>query len=122
MSEPAAPEEAERFGYDLKNFFFIGHTAESLNPHCPGKRIYQLNYRWPKLRTIAPDCYCIDELVEIAEGLFLGQLNYATDWLKPYDPRMPPAEYKYGQFGYFVIMTDPWHQLRLRIGFDLENV
>jgi len=120
--EPAAPLEAEQFGYDLKNFFFIGHEAESLNPRNRGKRIYQFNYRWPKLRTIVPDCFCIDELVEIAEGLFLGQLMYATDWSKPYDPRLPPAEYKYGQFGYFLLMTEPWHQIRLRIGFDLESV
>jgi hypothetical protein len=121
-SEPAAPEEAERFGYDLKNIFFIGHAGESLNPGNRGKRVYQFNYRWPKLRTIVPDCYCIDEIVEIAQGLFLGQLMYATDWSKPYDPRLPPAEYKYGQFGYFLLMTEPWHQIRLRIGFDLDNV
>jgi hypothetical protein len=120
--EPAAPEEAERFGYDLKNFFFIAHEAESINPNTRGKRIYQLNYRWPKLRTFVPDCYCIDEIVEIAAGVFMGQLMYATDWSKPYDPRLPPAEYKYGQFGYFLLMTEAWHQIRLRIGFDLDNV
>ena len=120
--EPATQEEAVKYGYDLKNFFFIGHAATSLNPNNRDKRIYQFNYRWPKLRTIVPDCYCIDEVVEIADGLFLGQLMYATDWLKPYDPRLSPAEYKYGQFGYFLLMNEAWHQIRLRIGFDLENV
>lgn len=120
--EPASKEEAVTFGYDLKNFFFIARADTSLNPANAGKRIYQLNYRWPKLRTIVPDCFCIDELVEIADGLYLGQLMYATDWLKPWDPRLPPAEYKYGQFGYFLLMTETWHQVRLRIGFDLENV
>lgn len=119
--EPASKEEAVTFGYDLKNFFFIAHEATSLNPNNRGKRIYQFNYRWPKLRTIVPDCYCIDEVVEIADGLYLGQLMYATDWLKPYDPKLPPSEYKYGQFGYFLLMTEAWHQIRLRIGFDLEN-
>jgi len=121
-SERATPEEATRFGYDLKNFFFIAHEAMSLGPANRGKRIYQINYRWLKLRTIVPDRSCIDEIVEIADGLFLGQLMYATDWSKPYDPRLPPAEYKYGQFGYFLLMNEAWHQLRLRIGFDLENV
>jgi hypothetical protein len=120
--EPASQEEAVQFGYDLKNFFFIGHEGVSLNPSNRGKRIYQFNYRWPKLRTIVPDRFCIDEIVQVADGLFLGQLMYATDWLKPYDPKRPPADYKYGQFGYFLLMNEAWHQLRLRIGFDLENV
>ncbi len=120
--EPASKDEAMQFGYDLKNFFFIGHPGTSLNPANRGKRIYQFNYRWPKLKTIVPDRYCIDEIVEIADGLFLGQLMYATDWLKPYDPTLPPEAYRYGQFGYFLLMNEGWHQLRLRIGFDLENV
>jgi hypothetical protein len=120
--EEATTDEAVRHGYDLKNFFFVGHEAVSLNPSNRGKRIYQFNYRWPRLRTIVPDRYCIDEVVEIAEGLYLGQLMYATDWAKPYDPTTPPEEYKYGQFGYFLLMNDAWHQIRLRIGFDLENV
>jgi len=41
---------------------------------------------------------------------------YATDWLKPYDPRQPPAAYRYGMFGYFLLMEEDWHQLRLRMG------
>jgi hypothetical protein len=120
--EAASQEEAVQFGYDLKNFFFIGHEGVSLNPNNRGKRIYQFNYRWPKLRTVVPDRFCIDEIVEIADGLFLGQLMYATDWLGTYDPKLPPTAYKYGQFGYFLLMNEAWHQLRLRIGFDLENV
>lgn len=119
--QKATQEEATQLGYDLKNFFFIAHASASLNPDNKGKRIYQFNYRWPKLRTIPPDCFCIDEVVEIAEGLFLGQLMYATDWLKAYDPNRPASDYKYGQFGYFLLMTEAWHQIRLRIGFDLEN-
>jgi hypothetical protein len=121
-SEPAASEEAAAFGYELKNFFFVAHEAPSVNPSNRDKRIYQINYRWPKLRTIVPDRYCVDEVVEIADGLFLGQLMYATDWLKPYDPKLAPSEYKYGQFGYFLLMNEAWQQIRLRIGFDLENV
>ena len=121
-TEPASQTEAINFGYDVKNFFFIAHAATSVNHANAGKRIYQFNYRWPSLRTIPPDCFCIDEVVQLADGLFLGQLMYATDWLKPYDPRRSPDDYRYGMFGYFLLMERDWHQLRLRIGFDLENV
>jgi hypothetical protein len=121
-TEPASQTEAIKYGYDIKNFFFVAHAATSVNKACPGKRIYQFNYRWPKLRTIPPDCFCIDEIVQLADGLYMGQLMYATDWGKPYDPRQSPEAYRYGMFGYFLLMDEPWHQLRLRLGFDLENV
>lgn len=120
-SDPVAGAEALQNGYDLKNFFFIARAADSVNENCMGKRIFQFNYRWPKLRTIPPDCWCLDEMVEIAEGLFLGQLMYATNITKPYDPTVPPSEYRYGNFGYFLLMEEDWHKLRLQIGFDLEN-
>ena len=62
-----------------------------------------------------------DEIAQIAEGLYLGLLIYATDWLKPWDPQTPIEEYKYKLFGYFLLMDEEWHQRRLRIGFDLSN-
>jgi hypothetical protein len=70
---------------------------------------------------MVPDRYCIDELVQIAEGLYLGQLMYATELLRPYEPTVPAQEYRYEMFGYFLLMTEDWHQIRLRIGFDLDN-
>jgi hypothetical protein len=103
-------------------FFFIAHAGTSVNESCSGKNIYQFSYRWLKLRTIIPDRFCIDELVQIADGMDLGQLMYATDWLKPYDPCQRPAVYRYGMFGHFLLMEEDWHQLRLRLGFDLDNV
>jgi hypothetical protein len=121
-TEPASQTESVNYGYDVKNFFFVAHPGTSVNKACAGKRIYQFNYRWPKLHTIPPDCYCIDEMVQLADGLYLGQLMYATDWLKPYDPRQSPEAYRYGMFGYFLLMDEAWHQLRLRLGFDLDNV
>lgn len=114
-------DEAREFGYDIKNFFFIARQDKSVNENHKGKTIFQFNYRWPKLKTIPPDCYCIDELVQIAEGLYLGQLMYATELLKPYDPLADPKDYKYGMFGYFLLMDESWHQIRLNIGFDLDN-
>lgn len=121
-SETVPPGEALTYGYDIKNFFFIAHQAKSVHEKCMGKTIYQFNYRWPKLKTIIPDCYCMDEIVQIAEGLYLGQLMYATDILTPYDPTVDPSVYKYANFGYFLLMDDSWHQIRLNIGFDLANV
>lgn len=121
-TETVPPEEALRHGYDVKNFFFIAHQAKSVNENCKAKMIYQFNYRWPKLKTMVPDCYCLDELVQIAEGLYLGQLMYATNLLTPYDPAADPSVYKYANFGYFLLMDDEWHQIRLNIGFDLSNV
>jgi hypothetical protein len=120
--EDATPEEKQKYGYDAHTFFFIGRPNKpSMLPENKGKRIYQFNYRWRPLRNIPPDCFCIDEIAQIAEGLYLGQLIYATDWLKPWDPKTPIAEYKYRLFGYFLLMDEEWHQRRLRIGFDLAN-
>jgi len=120
--ENVPADEAREFGYDVKTLFFIARQAKSINEHNRGKTIFQINYRWPKLKTIPPDCYCIDEVVQIAEGLYLGQLLYATELLKPYDPSTDPSEYKYRLFGYFLLMDESWHQIRLEIGFDLDNV
>jgi hypothetical protein len=120
--EDATPEEKQKYGYDAHTFFFIGRPNKtSMLPENKGKQIYQFNYRWKPLRNIPPDCFCIDEITQIAEGLFLGELIYATDWLKPWDPATPIEEYKYRLFGYFLLMDEEWHQRRLRIGFDLQD-
>ncbi len=121
-SEAVPAEESRSYGYDLKSFFFIAHQASSINEDNRGKKIFQFNYRWPKLKTFPPDNYCIDELVMIAEGLYLGQLIYATELLKKYAPREAPASYKYRLFGYFLLMDEDWHKRRLEIGFDPYNV
>jgi len=120
--EDATPEEKQQYGYDAHTFFFIGRPNKTaMLPENNGKKIYQFNYRWKPLKNIPPDCFCIDEIAQIAEGLYLGQLIYATDWLKPWNPKTPIEEYKYKLFGYFLLMDEEWHQRRLRIGFDLSN-
>ena len=120
-TEESSGHEKRSFGYDLKSFFFIGRKAISVNVDNQGKRIFQFNYRWPKLRTFPPDNYCIDEAVQIAEGLYLGQLTYATELFEKYDPAKDSCEYKYRVFGYFLLMDEEWHRRRLKIGFDLDN-
>jgi hypothetical protein len=117
-TEPVPEEEARRFGYDLKSFFFVGSAGPSILAENEGKQVFQLNYRWPRLCTFPPDDYCIDEVVRIAEGLYLGQLNYATTLTRAYDPREPPASYAYRVFGYFLLMDEAWQERRLAIGFD----
>lgn len=42
------------------------------------KNVYQLNYRWGALHGRFPMSLLVDELVQICEGLFLGQLVLAT--------------------------------------------
>ncbi len=120
--EDVPAEESRQFGYDVKCFFFIARRGVSVNPENRGKKVFLFNYRWPKLRTFPPDNYCMDELVKIAEGLYLGQLNYATELLKKYDPNEDPSSYKYRLFGYFLLMDEEWHRRRLAIGLDPYEV
>jgi hypothetical protein len=120
--EDANEEERRRYGYEAKTFFFIGKPAKSVFPENKGKSVFQFNYRWKALRNPPPDFLCIDELVQIADGLYLGQVFYATDPLKPWDPLTDPSAYKYRLFEYFLLMDEEWHARRLRIGFDLDDV
>lgn len=120
-TEPAAADESTKFGYSLKSFFFIGHKATSVNADNKDKQVFQFNYRWPKLRTLPPDNYCIDELVKIADGLYLGQLIYATELLKKYDPNQPSSIYNYCLFGYFLLLDERWNRRRTAIGLDPYN-
>ena len=121
-SEEVPAEEARKYGYDLKSFFFISHTATSVNDENKGKKVFQFNYRWPKLHTFPPDNYCIDELVMLADGLYLGQLIYATELLKKFDPKEDSFAYKYRVFGYFLLMDEDWQKKRLQIGLDPYDV
>jgi len=120
--EEATDEERFTYEYHARCFFFIGKEAKSIVPENKGKPVFQFNYRWKALRTLPPDNFCIDEIVQIAEGLYLGKLIYATELLLPWHPETAPANYKYKLFGYFLLMDEEWHALRLRMGFDLDNV
>ena len=42
------------------------------------KKVFQFHYRYPMIGGPVPIGFCLDELVEIADGLFLGQLIYST--------------------------------------------
>ena len=117
----ATEDERRRDGYDARTFFFIGKPAKSIVPESGGKDVYQFNYRWKALRSPPPDNLCVDEIVEIADGLYLGKLLYATNVLRGWDPRVDPSQYAYRLFGYFRLMNERWHEVRVGLGFDLEN-
>ena len=116
------PEEKERDeGIYVKSFYFIATHSKSVNPECKRKDVLQFNYRWPEFHTILPDNLCIDELVRIADGLYLGQLLYSTEPGIKYSPETDPAVYKYENFGYFLLMDDEWHSIKDFILFDTKK-
>jgi hypothetical protein len=41
---------------------------------------------------------------------------------KKLNHRSIPEIYRHGLFGYFLLMDKQWQQIRLSIGFDLDNV
>lgn len=104
----------------VKSFFFIASNGTSIMPECNEKKVLHFNYRWPQLHMMPPDNLCIDELVRIADGLYMGQLLYSTEPLKKYDPNADPAIYKYENFGYFLLMDDEWFAIKEFIAFDTE--
>ncbi|MBI3355108.1 MAG: hypothetical protein HY034_09520, partial [Nitrospirae bacterium] len=116
------PDEREKDeGIYVKSFHFIAANGGSVNPECKGKEILQFNYRWSGFHTMPPDSLCIDEIVSIAEGLYLGQLLYSTRPEIAYNPDKDPAIYEYENFGYFMLMDDEWYAIKEFILFDTEK-
>jgi hypothetical protein len=85
------------------------------------KKVFQLHYRYPMIGGPAPIGLCLDELVEIADGLFLGQLIYATALDVPFHSSVDPAEYRYQLFGYFLLLDDAWEHHRKAIHVDVRQ-
>lgn len=117
----AGPSPFVRQGY-----IFLGVSdRESILPmNSDGerkKRVFQFHYRYPMIGGPAPIGTCLDELVEIAEGLFLGQLIYSTLPLTPFHTSVDPSEYKYQLFGYFLLLDNTWEKHRQAIGFDVNT-
>ena len=81
--------------------------------------MFQFHYRYPLIGGPAPIGLCLDELVEIADGLFLGQLIYATALDVPFHSALDPAAYNYQLFGYFLLLDDAWEYHRQAIGLDV---
>jgi len=108
--------------FERQGYAFLGVADQpSILPANREKRVFQFNYRYPLIGGPAPIGYCLDELVEIADGLFLGQLIYATALQRPFNSGVNPAEYDYQLFGYFLLLDDEWERHRQAIGLDTLN-
>ncbi|RLA24974.1 MAG: hypothetical protein DRQ62_03870 [Gammaproteobacteria bacterium] len=114
----AGPSPFARQGYcflgvsDRDSILPINNDSQSK------KKVFQFQYRFPMIGGPAPIGFCLDELVEIADGLFLGQLIYATNLALPFSSSVDPSEYNYQLFGYFVLLDDDWQKHRLAIKLD----
>ncbi len=114
----AGPSPFARQGYT-----FLGVSGrDSILPINNGlekkKVVFQFHYRYPMIGGPAPIGLCLDELVEIADGLFLGQLIYSTALGVAYHSSVDPAQYKYQLFGYFLLLDDAWEHHRKAIDID----
>ncbi len=115
----AGPSSFARQGY-----IFLGVSdCESILPMNNGaqkKRVFQFHYRYPMIGGPAPIGMCLDEIVEIARGLYLGQLIYSTEPLVPYHSSIDSSEYHYQLFGYFLLLDNTWERHRRAIDFDVN--
>jgi hypothetical protein len=117
----AGPSPFVRQGY-----VFLGVSDRvSILPinHGPGqqKRVFQFHYRYPMVGGALPIGMCLDELVEIARGLYLGQLIYTTAPLTPFHSSVDPSEFHYQLFGYFLLLDNIWECHRRAISFDVNT-
>jgi hypothetical protein len=118
----AGPSPFARQGY-----IFLGVSdRNSILPMNNGeekkKQVFQFQYRYPMIGGPAPIGYCLDEIVELADGLFLGQLIYSTALDKSFHSGVDPSVYKYQLFGYFLLLDDDWQYHRKAIGLDVWDL
>lgn len=105
-----------------QGYAFLGVAdQDSILPLNKGRKVFQFHYRYPMTGGPAPIGFCLDELVEIADGLFLGQLIYSTALHLPFHSATDPADYDYQLFGYFLLLDDDWERHRQAIGLDTVN-
>ncbi len=125
VPEPVLQQASEASGsaFVRQGYCFLGVAdQESILPMNSGdngnKRVFQFHYRFPMIGGPVPIGFCLDELVEIADGLFLGQLIYSTALDVPFHSAVDASEYKYQLFGYFLLMDDDWERHRQAIKLD----
>jgi len=125
IPDPALQALSERgpSPFARQGYIFLGVSGrDSVMPMNNGadtaKKVFQFHYRYPMIGGPAPIGLCLDELVEIADGLFLGQLIYSTALGIPFHSAVDPGEYKYQLFGYFLLMDDDWQNHRKAIKLD----
>ncbi len=114
----AGPSPFARQGYVFLGAANQKSILPTNNVGADKKRVFQFHYRYPMIGGPVPIGYCLDELVEIADGLYLGQLIYSTALHIPFHSSTNPEEYKYQLFGYFLLLDDDWQRHRLAIELD----
>lgn len=119
--DDAPPAEQKKYGHEKNGKHMIAVKGPSVYPKT-NRDVFILNYRWKNLANKAPLCWLIDEVVQIAEGLYLGQILSATRrLLGPYDPARPPADYAYQTFAYFLMFSEDWNDEAQRL-FPFLNI
>ncbi len=119
--DDAPPEEKKKYGHEKNGRHMIAVKGPSVYPKT-NRDVFILNYRWKNLANKAPLRWLIDEVVQIAEGLYLGQILSATRrLLGPYDPARPPADYAYQTFAYFLMFSEDWNKEAQRL-FPFLNI
>ncbi|MEI7456282.1 MAG: hypothetical protein WCK93_06110 [Nitrosomonadales bacterium] len=109
--------------YDKTGGYFLADLGRSVLPEMAGKTVFSLNYRWRNLNPVFPMSCLIDEIVQISDGMYLGQLIYATRHIslgslpfldetidEPYTAS--GTDYGYQNNGYF-LMLDPANSNRI---------
>lgn len=116
----ATIKEEKKFGYQKNGGYIISAKGPSLCPKI-NREVLTLNYRWEKLTNKPPFCWLIDEIVQIADGLYLGQILSATKELfSLYDPLRPPDDYAYQTYGYFLMFSEDWNREARRLFPSLD--
>jgi hypothetical protein len=105
----AQPAERNVYAHDRNGGNYIAMQAPSVSRETP-REVFSLNYRWPSMRNRPPLSWLVDELVQIGDGLYLGQLLFASKrLLHGYDPQHPADDYGYNHMGYYTLWDDRWN-------------
>ena len=109
-----------KYGYVRSGGHFASYRAAPVFNPAPTE-VYCLNYRFSALGNPPPLSYLIDEVVKIADGLYLGRVLIATDrWFDAYDSKADPEIYDYQHFGYFLLLREDWNVEAQRLFPHLE--
>lgn len=114
----SGPSPFVRQGYCFLGAADQPSILEMNNSEKATKNVFQFNYRYPMMGGPIPINYCLDEIVEIADGLFLGQLIYSTALEQSYHSTADIDQYEYQLFGYFLMLDNDWEQHRQAIKLD----
>jgi hypothetical protein len=104
--------EREAFAHERNGGQFVATQEPSLCSETP-REVFALDYRWPKLHNRAPLSWLVEELVQIGDGLFIGQLLSAGK-------RRSADATKVDHMGYFALWDERWNREARRLFPFLE--